>query len=67
MGSHNKKNPIVSSLLAGAAMYFGLTGDSDQLGDLTKTAVSRVIDDQITRNEKAKAKSAARRHKKHHQ
>ena len=66
MGSHNKKNPIVSSLLAGAAIYFGLTGDQEQLGDITKTAVSRVVDDQVVRNAQAKNKAAVRKANKQH-
>jgi hypothetical protein len=37
-------------LLAGAALYFGLTRNSGKLGDVTKTAVSRLVDDQVSRN-----------------
>jgi hypothetical protein len=38
---------IVSSLLAGAAIYFGLSKKGKQIEDLARIAVNRVIDDQV--------------------
>jgi hypothetical protein len=44
----DKEGLIVSSLLAGAAIYFGLSKKGGQLEDLARTAVGRVIDDQVS-------------------
>jgi hypothetical protein len=52
MGNDFKENTIIPTLLAGAAVYFGLTRNSDKLGDVTKTVVSRLVDDQVSRNGK---------------
>jgi hypothetical protein len=43
----DKEGLIVSSLLAGAAIYFGLSKKGSRLEDLARAAVGRVIDDQI--------------------
>jgi len=50
MSDENKNNSIISGLLAGAAIYFGLKNNADRLGDLAQTAVSRVISDQMPKN-----------------
>lgn len=55
MGNDFKENAIIPTLLAGAAVYFGLTRNSDKLGDVTKTAVSRLVDDQVSRNGKKRS------------
>jgi hypothetical protein len=47
MSSINKDGLVVSSILAGAAVYFGLTSKGNQLEDLAREAVSRVINDQV--------------------
>ena len=47
MSSINKEGLVVSSILAGAAVYFGLTSKGNQLEDLAREAVSRVINDQV--------------------
>lgn len=41
-----KGSIVLPTLLTGAAIYFGLSKQSNQLGDLTREAVSRMIDDQ---------------------
>jgi hypothetical protein len=50
MGKELKENAIIPTLLAGAAVYFGMTRNSSKLGDVTKMAVSRLVDDQVSRN-----------------
>lgn len=55
MGNDFKENTIIPTLLAGAAVYFGLTRNSDKLGDVTKTVVSRLVDDQVSRNGKKRS------------
>ena len=40
------KNAVIPTLLAGAAVYFGLVKKGASLGDLAKEAVNRVISDQ---------------------
>lgn len=47
MSEKNSEGLLVSSLLAGAAVYFGLTSRGNALGDLAKEAVNRVINDQV--------------------
>lgn len=47
MSNINKEGLVVSSILAGAAVYFGLTSKGNQLEDLAREAVSRVINDQV--------------------
>ena len=44
--SEKKSSSIIPTLLAGAAVYFGLNQKGSDLGDLAKEAVSRVVDDQ---------------------
>jgi hypothetical protein len=46
MGKDTKGSAIIPTLLTGAAVYFGLNNDSNKLGDITKQALSRMIDDQ---------------------
>jgi hypothetical protein len=50
MGDENKNNAIIPGLLAGAAIYFGLTNNAGRLADLAQSAMSRVISDQMPRN-----------------
>ena len=42
----DKEGLVISSLLAGAAVYFGLSKKGSSLEDLARVAVGRVIDDQ---------------------
>jgi hypothetical protein len=42
----DKEGLVISSLLAGAAVYFGLSKKGNSLEDLARVAVNRVIDDQ---------------------
>lgn len=46
MAEDNKGSAIIPSLLAGAALYFGLSKNSGELADIAKEALSRVVDDQ---------------------
>ena len=41
------KQSLVPALLAGAAVYFGIKGKGSCLGDLTKEAVNRMINDNV--------------------
>jgi hypothetical protein len=49
MTEENKYAAVLPSLLAGAAIYFGLSKKSTAIGDLTKEALNRVVDDQMTK------------------
>jgi hypothetical protein len=44
----NKKisEAFIPAIIAGAAAYFGLTGKSSAIGDIAKTAVARLVEDQ---------------------
>jgi hypothetical protein len=41
---------VIPTLLAGAALYFGLNKKSNVLADITQAAVERTIRDQTSRN-----------------
>jgi len=55
MREQAKTEAIIPTLLAGAAVYFGLSKNSGTLADLAKEAVSRMINDQTSRQKEAKA------------
>jgi hypothetical protein len=45
------KQTLVPALLAGAAVYFGFKGKGNVLGDITKEALNRVINDTVENRE----------------
>lgn len=56
----DKEGLVISSLLAGAAVYFGLSKKGSSLEDLARVAVGRVIDDQSQRRAEAADKAVPR-------
>ena len=53
MEENDKKNHfLLPALISAAAVYFGLRKNSEKLGNITKSAVSMAIDDQLKRIEK---------------
>lgn len=53
--NQNKTNHIlIPALLASAAAYFGFSGKSEQLADVTKQIVAKAIDHQAQKNNNSK-------------
>ena len=50
MSNDENGSYVIPTLLAGAALYFGLNKKSNMLADLAQAAVGRTIEDQAPRN-----------------
>ncbi len=56
----NKNHFLLPALISAAAIYFGLRKKTEKLGNITKSAVSMAIDDQLKRIDKTQQKPATK-------
>jgi hypothetical protein len=45
--SERLKKAVIPAILAGSALYYALMGKGEDIGDLAKTAMGRVVDDEV--------------------
>lgn len=61
------ETPIIPALLAGAAVYFGITQQGSALADLAKTAVGRMVDHETPKSQRVHPAPKAKQRRKNKQ